>query len=132
MSITSMKINGLEVLSTTYWVGEETYYAIAAGPAEDARLVSMAGRYPAYVGSDPQARDIPLLIIMLARTATQRMLDYEALLTYLSNAAGLIALEWTDSTTRRYWCHVDSVVPDKWVGRVAVALTAPNPYAEVI
>lgn len=50
MAITSIKAGALELLSTTYSVGNDSLYALLAGSVADARLVQMADRYPAYVG----------------------------------------------------------------------------------
>lgn len=133
MAVTSVKVNGLELIdSGTYYVAQATYFALWAGVPRTARLVEMAGRYPAYVGATPTPRTIPLLVMLEAKTAAQRITDYEALLSAV-DTTGLVALEWTeDGATRRYWCHVGSVEPSDWMTKAAVGLTAPNPDAEVI
>jgi hypothetical protein len=134
MAITSVKIGTLEVNDgVSYLVATNTHYALVAAVSQQARLVEMAGRAPAYAGTTPQARQIPLLIMLLATSVSQRTVDYDALVTEMTNAAGLLPLEWTDSgTTRRYWVHVESVAPDAWFSRAAASLTAPSPYSEVV
>lgn len=69
---------------------------------------------------------------MLASTTAQRRTDYDALVTALTTA-GLVGLTWIDgATTKRYWCHVDSIEPSVWLTRASVALIAPKPDAEVV
>jgi hypothetical protein len=134
VAVTSVKVGSLELEDPgTYAVGNETLYELAAGAPADARLVEMADRHPAYVGSTPAAREITLTVFCTAGTHTQRMSDYNALVSALSNAGGLISLTWTDGgTTYRYWCHADRITPSEWMTRVAVTLTAPNPASEVV
>jgi len=133
MAITSITVGALELMNGTYQVANQTHYALVAKATESPRLVEMAGRYPVYGGTTPQVRQIPLLIMLLSTTVSQRMADYDALMAQLSNDYGLVPLTWVDgTTTRRFWVHVDSAVPDRWFSRVAVGLTAPNPNAEVV
>ena len=132
--VSSVMIGGaLELLDPdTYFVGEATYYALNAATAQEPRLVDMAARYPAYVGTTPQARKIPMLVMLLAQTAAQRALAYAALVA-ACQTTGLVSLQWTEGlVTRRYWCHVDSIEPSMWMHRAVVTLTAPNPDPEVI
>ncbi|MGV0984998.1 MAG: hypothetical protein ACOYB2_10615 [Limnohabitans sp.] len=132
-TVTSVKVGSLELLVPgSSYVGQQTYFALWAGVQENARLVEMAGRYPAYVGQTPQPRAIPLLVLLTDTTAVERMAAYQSLLAALQ-VPGLVALAWTeDSVTRRYWCHVTSVEPSTWMTKVVVSLTAPNPNAEVV
>lgn len=135
MRVTSVKIGTTELLVPgTYWVAQDTYYALQAGVAQESRLVQMAGRSPAYVGRTPRTRMIPLLVYLLATTAAERMNDYEALMAVIEGfGENLIAVEWTEvGVTRRYWCVPESVTPSRYMTRVAIAMMAPQPVAEVV
>lgn len=134
MAVTSVKVGSLELIAAgTYSVGNDTLYQLYSGSPAEARLVQMADRYPAYVGTLQSPRQIDLLVFLLASTGAQRQADYNALASALTNSGGLLALTWTDSgTTRRYWCHVDSIEPSQWMTRVSAKLLAPKPDAEVV
>lgn len=133
--ITSVAVGTINVNDGVHYaVAQQTHLALVAAVAADARLVQMAGRSPVYVGSTPQARTIPLLVMLLAKSVSERITDYDALVAALSNANGLVSLTWTDDVvgTKRYWVHANTVQPGLWFSRVAADLTAPTPYAEVL
>lgn len=134
MTVTSVELGSLELMEPgTYGVAQDTYFALRSGVPRTARMVEMAGRYPAYVGSTPSSRPIPLLVFLHATTAVQRMIDYDVLIAEIEGYSYLIPLQWTeDGATQRYWCHVNSVHPSDWMTRVAIDLLAPNPNAEVV
>jgi hypothetical protein len=137
MSVTSCRVGRGSLLeiqnSDDYAVGLETLEALLAGPPSEMRLTKMAGRAPAYGGSTPSERSIPLLVFMLASNAPTRKTAYDALAAALVCTLGLVTIEWTDDgVTKRYRCHVADLQPSLWFSRAAATLTAPNPVAEVV
>ena len=136
MAITSIQVGRgslLELLDTaTYNVDRATLYALVAGVSKEPRLVSMAGRYPAYVGETPTARVIPLVVYAINASETTRRSDLATLLGYLDSTAGLVELRWTEGSTYRYWCSVTEAQADADFSVFTANLVAPNPVKETV
>lgn len=115
-------------------VANSTRYDLEAATVREPTLVEMQHRYPAYVRSQVQERQISLNVYFLANTYAQRRIDYESFESALDSLTGLVSLRWTDENgfTREYLVTALSVSPDAWFHRASAVLIASEPEARAV
>jgi hypothetical protein len=133
VAITSVTIGGLEVgTGSTYAVTQSSLASLKSAIQRDPVMIDRPGTYPTLIRSQPQARSIPLEVLIKSSTLAARRTAFNALVAACGSGYPPVAIAFVeDGSTHTWQAHCSGPVPDEWYARASIAAVAANPTAVV-
>jgi hypothetical protein len=128
--MTSLTLNSLEigVYPGHYATHRETLAMLEAGFPREPLLTEMQARTPVFNRSQPMAKAITLVVMLLAKERDDRRADFWALEAASGGGTSLVPLTLqADGVTSTWYVVCGQAVNDGWYHRATMAVVAPDP-----